>query len=177
MYGKAFNYTPKFKLIIQTNHAPAVDGFDEGLKRRLRYINFPNKFVDKPKLPNEKQIDITLKEKIKINIYKINFFHILLTEFLKFNSKFKLNEPEQVTNDTKEFMNENDPIQYFIDSKLIITNNIKDKIKSSELYENFMSCNQKRQITQSTLKLALNTKGIINKHFTSGNFYIGIKYS
>lgn len=176
LFGKSFNYVHKFKLIIQTNYAPQVDGFDKALKRRLRYINFPNQFVDKPTLPNEKQIDRNLKEKIKSDVYKINFFHILLSEFLKFNGKFELNEPEQVINETKEFMNDNDPVQNFVDNNLVITNNIKDKIKSSELYENFINHNPKRQITPSMFKMALTNKNIIYKKMNNGSYYCCIQY-
>jgi phage/plasmid-associated DNA primase len=65
-YGNTFNYTPKFKLIIQTNSEPIFEGFDGGMKRRTILITFPNKFVENPILNYERKIDTKLKSKISI---------------------------------------------------------------------------------------------------------------
>lgn len=55
LYGNSFEYIAKFILCFQTNERPIIDGADEAVKRRLRYITFRSKFVDNPALPNDKK--------------------------------------------------------------------------------------------------------------------------
>lgn len=40
LYGKFFQFVPKFKLWLATNHKPRVTGSDEGIWRRLRLVPF-----------------------------------------------------------------------------------------------------------------------------------------
>lgn len=51
LYGENFEYTPKFKLWVSTNHKPIVRGTDDGIWRRLILIPFnvqiPKDKVDK----------------------------------------------------------------------------------------------------------------------------------
>ena len=84
LYKSPFNFIPKFKLIIQTNQEPIIDGSDGGIIGRLRFIKFPIKFVDDPKFENQKKIDRTIKPKIKENKYRLAFFQILLDHYNDF---------------------------------------------------------------------------------------------
>lgn len=177
MYAKDnFNFKPKFKIIIQTNKEVSMDGADGGVIRRLRFIVFPNKFVDVPKKPNERKIDRTLKEKIKSDKYKLAFFKILLDHYNDFvkNDNNELPMPERIKNDTQEYLNSNDPVQQFIDERIDKTENIKDTIKSSELYEEFKGLfNGDKGISQLNFKTILLSKGFPCK---KSNGYIKYQY-
>jgi P4 family phage/plasmid primase-like protien len=75
LFKSSFSFIPKFKLIIQTNKVPQLDGTDEAIQRRLCYIVFPNKFVKNPKKSNERLLDENLKERISNDLqYRIAFF-------------------------------------------------------------------------------------------------------
>jgi hypothetical protein len=50
---------------------------DDGIKRRLKIINYPLKFVDKPSKSNERSIDYSLKDKLTNDLYK-QFILILI---------------------------------------------------------------------------------------------------
>ena len=116
LYGTPFNYVPVFKLYIQTNKKPEIDGTDTGLKRRLRLINFPSKFVDNPTKPNEFKIDRTLKDDfISDDNYPLAFFHILKDHLLTIDKdKFSFAFPERFKHETELFFKDNDPVDAFI---------------------------------------------------------------
>lgn len=160
LFKSPFNFTPKFKLIIQTNFLPRLDGFDSALKRRIKVISFPNTFVDDPKLPNERKIDRTLKIKLKEHKCKIAFFHILLKYYKQFvKHKCKLIVPERFRKDTEEYLRDNDPVQDFIDSYIIKTSDPKDCVKSNVLYQLFFSQNSVNILTPAVFKNTMIRKG------------------
>lgn len=43
-YGRPFSYRPAYKVLLVTNHRPAVDGTDEAIWRRLQLIPFERSF-------------------------------------------------------------------------------------------------------------------------------------
>lgn len=179
LYKSPFNFIPKFKLIIQTNDKPTIDGSDGGIVRRLRYITFPIKFVDEPKLANHRKIDRNLKSKIKEEKYRLAFFQILSEHYLDFvnNNNCKLDMPERIKRETQEYLDENDPLKQFIEEKIDITNNNKDFVLSSELFESFNEFNEGKGKTMTTImfKNKLMSKGFTFKRKEQGNSFIGIK--
>ena len=70
---------------------------------RAVYINFPTKFVANPKEPHEKLID----EKLTIEEYKLEFFHLLLDYYRKYkiNGLPQNKEIEEFTNQVSEETN------------------------------------------------------------------------
>jgi P4 family phage/plasmid primase-like protien len=65
LYGEPFEFTPQFKLSLICNNLPSIpEGGDGGVWRRVRVIDFKQKFVIKPIAPNELPLDPSLREKI-----------------------------------------------------------------------------------------------------------------
>lgn len=175
LFSSSFNYVPKFKLIIQTNNEPDFIGFDKGMKRRPVMIRFPNKFVENPKLPNERKIDKTLKEKIVIKkMYIHEFFEILVDHFMLYQ-KEGLKLPKRFSESTEKFIDKNDPVGMWIKTNINKTNNQKDIIKASELYDKFLEYADNNDVTQTMFKNILAESKIIQRRKASGNYYIGIK--
>lgn len=177
MYGNPFNYTPKFKLIIQTNNEPIFYGFDGGMKRRAVLINFPISFVENPVLPSEKKIDITLKKKIMIDKIYLNEFFEIFVDYYKLYIKEGLLLPVRFENDTLQFIKNNDPIGEWIESNIIKTTIKNDKIKASKLYNDYIEFmdGDDRGISQLLFKNTLSSIGILQYKKKDGNYYVGIK--
>lgn len=177
LYGDSFNYVPKFKLVIQTNNEPVFFGFDGGMKRRATMINFPTKFVENPILFYEKQIDKTLKKKITIDKQYIHeFFEIFVDHYkLYLFEGFKM--PSRFEEDTKKFIKNNDPIGEWIESNVEKTNKVKDMVRASYLYNDYIDYMEKddRGVTQLLFKNTLCTMGITQKKKKDGLYYVGIK--
>lgn len=132
-----------------------LDGTDKAIIRRLRFIKFPNVFVDEPKLPNERQIQRGLKDEVKNDIkYRHAFFTILADHYHDFlvNDNNLLKMPSRMTLDTKRFISDNDPVKEFIDEKLDVIGDSKDFVKLSILYQEFTSFNYVNQNQNFSLK-------------------------
>lgn len=179
LYGSCFEFTPKFNIIIQTNYAPQIDGTDGGIIRRLRKIHFDMQFVSEPNLKITNQIkgDPELKSKIEKLDYRLAFFKILV-DYYKLYVKNGLTMSDGIKLNTAEYLEENDPTEEFIRSKIERTNNKKDKIKSSDMFENFRNYMAERSndITQAKFKGTMEKKGFILKKFETGNFWINCKF-
>ena len=46
LYGEHFEFIPTFKLVLSTNHKPAIRGTDDGIWRRIRLVPFVVTFLD-----------------------------------------------------------------------------------------------------------------------------------
>lgn len=180
LFKSTFSFVPKFKMIIQTNKEVSIDGTDKAVSFRLRFIKFPNTFVDNPKQPNERKIDRSLKEKLKEDKYKNAFFHVLLNYYLDFskNDNNKLIIPKRIKEDTDEYLHSNDPVQQFLDDRIEKTTNEKDFVNSSILFESFKSYigGDSKLVTSVNFKNIIISKGYTFKKTEKGNVFKFIKF-
>lgn len=179
LYKSSFNFVPKFKLIIQTNKEVGVDGSDSAIVRRVRFILFPNKFVDIPIVPNERKIDRTAKERIRGEEYRLAFFRILLDHYFNFveNDGNKLEMSERIKKDTMNYLYNNDPVQQFIDDRIEKTDNVHDTISSSTMYEYFKAdYGGDNVMSMQSFKNTMTTKGFVHKKTKKCNVYQCVKY-
>jgi len=100
LYQGGKSLIPYFVLFLLCNDLPEItEDLDEySLKRRIRSMKYRNKFVNTPKLPNEKQLDGNLSKKFKLEEYKNAFFHILLEKFNTLNPATEPTQPNDVIN-------------------------------------------------------------------------------
>jgi putative DNA primase/helicase len=105
LYGKEFEFRPEFKLWLATNYKPVIRGTDQGIWRRIRLIPFEYK------IPKEKQ-DKNITEKLLQELPQIINWAIqgaLLWQ------KEGLESPASINDATKEYRNEMDIINTFVD--------------------------------------------------------------
>jgi putative DNA primase/helicase len=142
-YGSPFEFIPNFKLFLQTNNEPVLDGRDGGIKRRLRLNKFKAKFTsneeDKDEGETKKDIDVNIKNVMKDNIelYGNIFFNILLTHFKKIDTNKEFILPKEIKDESNDFLNENDIFSSFFFQSLEKTDSEFDEIKGSLLYKEF----------------------------------------
>jgi P4 family phage/plasmid primase-like protien len=117
LYGDPFYYIPQFKILLACNKLPTIPSDDGGTWRRIRVIDFAQRFVSNPTLPNEQKIDPSLREKIKT--WNQALMWLLINEYYPTYSSDGLDhlEPECVKLSTSkykqdsniyiEFVNEN----------------------------------------------------------------------
>ena len=178
LYGNSFEYIAKFKLCFQTNERPIIDGADEAIRRRLRFITFRSKFVDNPILAHEKQIDRQLKDRIIIDDqYKYAFFAILLKYYymLSEEKNMKFTIPKTFENDLNEYLTENDPVGCFIKDCLKVDDN-KQKIKSSDLFNEFKIYSNNASMCVSKFKSILEKNGFKAIREKTGMIYRGLSF-
>lgn len=160
------NYVQKFQLVVLANNEPKFDTFDIELKNIIKII----KIMGKSKIPLDIQKIINDKQYIN------EFFDILVDHYnLYLREGLKL--PKRFEDDTNKFIENNFPIGKWLESNVNITNNKKDCVKSSELYDDFINFmdNDTRGITTLLFKNTLTSIGIQHKKKNIGQFYVGIK--
>ena len=93
-------------IFINNNRLPEIDGEDEGIGRRVRMLEFLTKFVQDPKMKNEKLMKNY--SDYDIRRIEIGLMHIFIKNYkiLQAN-KFKYNEPIIFYNIRNSYTNEN----------------------------------------------------------------------
>ena len=142
LYKEAESFKPQCGITFQMNKLLEIDESGDSLKRRLRVIDFPFKFVDNPVKSYERPLDNTLKEKFRDIRYAQQYMLILLDHYrdnIKGNKIFSV--PEKVKVSTEETCNENDLITTYINEALEYTGSENDKIRLADLFKDFSKHN------------------------------------
>jgi P4 family phage/plasmid primase-like protien len=139
MYGKNISFTPQFSLNVQCNQKPELGKMDKGIVRRFVVIPYKFNFVDNPKKNNERKRDYSLVDKIAKTEVKEQFILMLLDYAQKiYESDYSnIKMPKSVSDETAEYINENNLILDWMEKRLIITNNPKDKIKTTDALKDY----------------------------------------
>jgi len=104
LYGEEFNFDPKFKIWVTTNHKPLVRGTDDGIWRRLLLIPF------KVQIPEEK-VDKDLKYKLMREAPAILNW---MVEGCVLWQKEGLGVPKEVLKASESYRQEMDVLEQFV---------------------------------------------------------------
>lgn len=120
--GHVFDYKPKYKIWLATNHKPIIRGNDDGIWRRLPLIPFT------VQIPKEK-VDMNLKNKLMRELPGI--FNWAVEGSLMWQ-KEGLAPPQKIQKATMEYRQEMDVIGSFIEECCEVNPNFK--VSSKEFY-------------------------------------------
>jgi phage/plasmid-associated DNA primase len=136
LHKDCFSYTAKFTLMMQLNDLLDLSTNDEAIKRRMKVIELPFKFVENKCQPlgeNEKYRDESLKSLISTDEYRNAFFFILLDTWLENNGKFY--ESEKVKSYTNDFFENQNPVKLWFNQHYEFDRD--NKISSIDMYNQF----------------------------------------
>ena len=124
LYEREFQYTPKFKLIINTNHLPIITDDTMFSSGRVNVIIFDKHF-------SEAEQDIKLKDTLR---EPENLSGILnwCIEGLKLYNSERLIPPQSVVDATKQYRKDSDKIGVFVDECLVKAD---DTIRARDAYQ------------------------------------------
>lgn len=154
LHGEFFEFTPKFKLFLATNHKPNIRGTDNGIWRRIRLIPFT---VTIP----EGERDSDLPNKLKAEMPGILNWAV---EGCRYWLQEGLAAPREVSQATDEYRSELDWLQAFIDEKLKVGANLR--ISAFELYSQYQewcSENGEHEYSQRILGMRLKDRGFFSR--------------
>lgn len=173
LFKSNITYNPKFTLFVQCNEQPRLDKVEQALSRRFSCLNFPFQFVNNPKLSHQRKINYELKDIIKDERYYKQFMFLLI-DHIKPKINKNLLIPDEIKNNTNEYINDNNVVLSFIDEFLEVTNNPKDKVKTNMLYDLYKS---KTENPLSRNKFLYNMKqnGFIPKKIQGYSYFKNIK--
>tara|TARA_R110002167_G_scaffold308417_4_gene513240 strand:- start:3006 stop:4217 length:1212 start_codon:yes stop_codon:yes gene_type:complete len=120
LYKDEFSFTPFSTLVFASNKFLRTTETSDGLLRRLRFLDFPMKFVDNPKAPNELRKDINLMDNLLDEIPGL--FNAGMKAFKKANGEFPdgvdpIPTPECHIYHKNKFKSSSNPIMEFYREK------------------------------------------------------------
>lgn len=167
LYATEFEFVPKFKIVMVTNHKPIIVGTDNGIWRRIVIIPFSVIIPDS-------DIDIDLKDKLMLEADAIlNWF---IEGALKYNFE-GLHEPEILLRAKKDYKSEMDVVARFIEQSCVV--GADKRVKSTELYQAYKQwATLNNEYCMSNTKFGVEMSKKFQKVRTnSGWYYIGLDIS
>lgn len=128
LYGDEFEYRPEFKIWLATNHKPIIRGTDFGIWRRIKLIPF------EVNIPKEK-VDKDLPAKLRKEFPQI--LRWAVEGCIKWREN-GITEPNCVKSAVKEYKQEMDLLAGFIEQRIEIDYDCKDKVPAQELFREYI---------------------------------------
>lgn len=166
LYKSNFSFKPQFTPFVQCNKKPKLGKMDNGIKRRLKIHNYPFEFVETITKPNQKQANTNLKSSMDQEFYD-NFILLLLQVAHKNININKIEQPQEVINETADYFDSNNPVKSFIDARLETSTT---NIKMSELWSDYQY-EKYELITKTRFKDDLIHNGL-KVETKNGNVYV-----
>lgn len=165
LHANEFEFTPKFKVWMATNHRPIIRGTDKGIWRRIRLIPFEREFT-------EEEVDLDLTSKLLAESDGILQW---MLKGLEMWQKKRLGMCEKILMANKEYRQEMDVVSTFIEE--CVNNSLGKEVKASELYQHYKNyCLQNGFFVLTSTKFGreLDNKGYIKTHKRTGKYYQNI---
>jgi P4 family phage/plasmid primase-like protien len=136
LYSSPVEFKPQFKMLLTCNQLPDIGANDDGTWRRVRVVEFGQKFVECPTNANEHKKDPDMYTKLK---QSKDCFMFLLIEYLIDYRKKGLEEPQSVLKHTNMFKYKSDKMIQYFNENIEVTNEQTDKIPCLKFYHHFKS--------------------------------------
>jgi P4 family phage/plasmid primase-like protien len=120
-------FIPQFKMILISNILPEFNSLnDNAVWRRIRVINFGQKFVENPKAKNEHKIDNSLPKKLES--LKSAFMWLLINKYYPMYEAYGLDKltPDCVMESTNRAKADTEPYLKFTEDLIVYDDNAKD---------------------------------------------------
>lgn len=204
LYGTSEDIKINFKLMFISNNNPKFTN-DNGMKRRGLCMIHKNRFVSQKEFDNAKDKeniyvkDVTFKNKIKTDEYKIALFNLLFPYAISFYEskciecgKIPIIDNEPCTNEKKceyctgyeIFINnweniccENDKMMQFLEIHYEITENKDDIIYKDDFLQEYREFYKLKNLTWNTLLADINRVGLIYDRQKKKTFIVEDKWN
>lgn len=162
---------PTFKLVLQTNNYPQFNDNSKAFKRRLRVLPFrvqiPDDMVD-PKLKDYLR-DNELPGILNLALNGLAEWRALMEE-----THDGLSAPDVVKKASSDMLAMQDVLAEFVQDYVVLTENLLDRAKRSELYEAYeRSCaanHDKPMTSRSFIAAMRDQEGFVQRELTSGSW-------
>lgn len=165
LYGSEFEYKPKFKIWMATNHLPIIRGTDDGIWRRIKIIPF------NIQIPKEK-VDKRLEYKLKAEYTGI--LNWIVQGAIMWQQE-GLEDPEAVTKVIETYRAEMDPLDAFLEECCTTGQNYS--IKAREMYDAYHEwAKESEEYKMSMTKFGREMrKKLLRVKRRDGWYYVGLK--
>lgn len=167
LYGEDFDFNPKFKLWVSSNHKPVIRGTDDGIWRRMVLIPFT------VQIPEDK-VDKELKYKLLREAPGILDWAVEGTLLWQ---KEGLDMPNKILQASKEYRGEMDVLEQFIDDLFERLPNDQGRVAAGELfltYKDWAKENEEYLMSKQKFGKKMQEKFLYKRERT-GRYYYGLK--
>ena len=165
LYGNTFEFTMKAKILQASNYKSKVKGIDKGIWRRINLVPLYRDFTA---VLNKDLREELIEELPQIAGWLVKGFKLYLEEGLD-------NKPQKVLKETKEYKEESDIVQTWINENCEIEKGAWTR--ASELFEDFVlwcKKNQENILTQTAFGRNMGKK-FKRLTYSTGKVYSGVK--
>lgn len=175
LYKNNIEFIPQFSMIFQMNDIPDITKADDAIAKSLKIVTFPYQFIENPMLDHQRKVDPTLKAKFSTLQYYQQFMLILIKYYKRYIHGHKmLEEPDQVTVATREYIEDNDPLLQWFTTHIEVTNSTSDRLKAEEmLYAYNLGSGVK--LTSQKFGKAMSAMGYKSKSSNNIRYFYGMK--
>jgi putative DNA primase/helicase len=172
-----WKFKPMFKPFFQANDIPKLSKVDTAIQRRMEVIKFPFNFVAHPTLPHERKGDPDVKNIKCVSDEWRDEFILMLTEIYatQLKNAKSIDLPESVKTSTNEYIDDNNPLKFWLNEKYDITKSDHDIISARELKASYMADNKVEKCDDRWFKQLLSFNSINHKRTGAGAVYTGLK--
>lgn len=167
LYCEPFEFAPKFKIFMDTNHLPSINGHEFSVRRRIKIIPFDAVFTGE-------NLDKRLPAKLKSPQEKSEILRWLIDGAVKYY-RYGLGTAPEVEKMTADYFNSHDSIGAFLNN--IVIKKAGASIEAQILYQSYCEfCNRSgmQYLTQKVFGSVLKQLGYEKKRKSSGYFYENI---
>ena len=134
--GNETSFTPHFLTMCLANDLPPISPYDNAVDNRVRVISYKKQFVDVVEdKENELPKDYNLINELKTTEFQFAFLMMLIQSYVNYKENGEPEEPEDVVNGKKEWIDDTcNEIDKFKEA-FVITNNEDDFIESKMIKE------------------------------------------
>ena len=146
LYSESEIFEPQFSLVVCTNNLFEINSNDDGTWRRIRKVDFLSKFIDEGEHYNDETPYIFLKDKSlkdKLPLFAPVFASMLVKR--AFETDGIVEDCDAVLNSSNKYRKGQDHIAAFISENVEKTGDPKDRIKKTEIANQFKFWFQQEQ--------------------------------
>ena len=178
LYQEAIEFPIQFQLNILCNSKPTLSSVDGGIARRIRVCNYRVKFVENPDETSiyQAKLNPEMMDIITSDSMRNAFIIMLIDRWIDHSSKNKsILIPNQILEDSYDYVMDCNEVLGFVMDGYTITNNEKDRLQSSELFNLFKLRTNTKMLSSKFKDDMLSISGITFKKMKTGNFFTGLK--
>lgn len=178
LYAESEIFDPQFNLVVCTNNLFDIESNDDGTWRRIRKVDFVSKFIDKGEEHTDETPYIYTKDKeLKDKLPALAPVFASMLVKRAFETDGIVADSETVMNSSNKYRRGQDHISKFVSEFVEKTSEPKDKIKKTELYNQFKFWYQQEQGANKKIPKGQELYDYMDKKFglCKSNGWSGVK--
>jgi P4 family phage/plasmid primase-like protien len=181
LYKEPEEFRPQFGMVFQMNDMPDLSKLDEAIEKSLKVVSFPFQFVDVESITQpeyQRAIDTSIKCKFENDVrYRQQFMRILIKVYNMYvKGNKQIDEPDEVKDETKKYMEANNPVAGWMRKTYDFTGDERDKVVTTTLLHLFRnSVEEHRNMTDRKFGKFIGALGLKSKPINGTRYYVGIR--